>query len=151
MVNIKITIGISHIFCHVDAEKDYTCLKGLLVVNWIQIHNRSLAAIVPRGLSHILISEKICRLSCQASVTEFLLSELNLIKEALESYFDQWADTCPIQSNYILICFFTEQSEWLCTDQSRYSVLTYQDISIWANQTVQILICDLHKKGPIRN
>lgn len=30
----------------IDPEKEYTCQKGLLVVNWDQIHNQNLAAIV---------------------------------------------------------------------------------------------------------
>lgn len=36
----------------VEPEKEYTCQKGIVVVNRAQIHNRNLAAIVYRGLSH---------------------------------------------------------------------------------------------------
>lgn len=48
-------------------------------------------------------------------------SEPNFIKEFLESYFGQWAETSAIQSelhSYILFCIFTNQTEQLHNDQS---------------------------------
>ena len=69
----------------------------------------------------------------------------------MESHFDEWAETCPVQSeqhSYILICIFTNQSEQLHNDQSKYIILTNQDSAIWANRTVQIWVSHLHRNGP---
>ena len=68
-------------------KKENTCKKGLLVVNWTQIHNQNLAAIVYRGLSRTLhLREK--SQSSQASCTAFLLAELPLTRKVLVLYFD---------------------------------------------------------------
>ena len=96
--------------CIADPEKEYTCPKGTLVVNGAQICSQSLAATVYRGLSHTQHFRRRLRLSCQASCTAFLLSNLNLIKEFLESYFHQLAEICRIQLE-LLICTFTNESE----------------------------------------
>lgn len=56
----------------------------------------------------------------------FLPSEPTLIKEFLESYFYQWAETCSVQSelhSYILICTYTNQLE--------HVKQTSQDSAIW--------------------
>lgn len=69
---------------------------------------------------HAVFRGKPLRLSCQASCTVFLLSELNLIKEFLESYFDQLAKTYPVQLEhlmYIHVCIFVDQSEQLHNNQ----------------------------------
>lgn len=42
-------IEVTLLFWYVDAEKEYTCQKGLLVVNWTHIHNQSLAVVVYSG------------------------------------------------------------------------------------------------------
>lgn len=72
----------------VDLKKKYACQKALLVVNWVQIYNQSLAVIVYQGFSHIYFSES-HRPSCQATRIVLLLAKLTLTKEFLELYFDQ--------------------------------------------------------------
>lgn len=52
------TLHVGQSQSYVDPKKEYTCQKGLLVVNRTQIHYQSLAAIICRGLSFILESEK---------------------------------------------------------------------------------------------
>lgn len=73
-------------------------MPGLLIINWAQIHKQSLAAIVYRGLTHTRAYQG--KVADEAAKTPALLadSEHNLIKESLKSYFDQWAETCPVRS-----------------------------------------------------
>lgn len=66
-------------------EKDYTCQKRLLIVNWAQIHNQSLTAVVYRGTSRMLHSRK----KPQMWLPSLLLSEPNFINEFLELHFYQ--------------------------------------------------------------
>lgn len=86
---------------------------------------------------HAVFHGKALRLSCQASCTVFLLSELNLMKEFLESYFDQLAQTYPVQLEhliYMLVCIFVDQSEQLHNNQSELEISANWDRAIWTNQ-----------------
>lgn len=74
--------------------KEYTCEKGLLVVNWAQVHSQNLAAVVYRGLLHTLLIREKPQSGCQASCSGFLPPEPTLIKEFPESCFDRRAKTC---------------------------------------------------------
>lgn len=98
----------------VEPKMECICQEGFLMVNWAQIQNYSLAAIADRGLSH---TPNFRNKWYQASCTVFLPAELTLIKAFLELSFNQWAETCPIQSElcnyYILICIYTKLLEWL--------------------------------------
>lgn len=113
------------------------------MVNWAQIHNPSLVAIVYRAPTptqlHCCTSGKSHKLGRQdSSYTVFLPTKARLYKRLFGMYFDQWAETSPIQSelhSYILICIFTDQSEWLHNDQLGHVIPTNQDIAIWTNQT----------------
>ena len=87
------------------------------MVNWAQIHNHSLAATLCRGLADRTNFREKPQAEWPASCTVFLPAEPNLRREFLESYFNQWADTCPNQSElhrYFLICIFTYQSGSIC-------------------------------------
>lgn len=77
---------------------DYAYQKELFVVNWAQIHKQSLVATVYRGLSGTLRKKP----------------------GFLELYFEQWAETCPVQSeqpSYILMCIFIDLLEQLYNNQ----------------------------------
>lgn len=66
--------------------------------------------------------------------------------------FDQWAETCPIQSDlhsYIFIAFIlTNQSSSIT--MSDHVKPNNQNSAIWTNKIVQIWIPHLHKNRPIR-
>ena len=121
-------------------------VEGLFVVNWAQIHNQSQAGIADRGLPWTLHFRENWQTELLTSHSIFLPSEPTLIKEVFESSFDQWTETCTVQSemNSILICIFTDQSEQLRNDQSEGMILTNQDSPIWNNKTVRIWIPYLH-------
>lgn len=85
-----------------NPEEEYICQEGLLMVHWAQIHNQSLAAIANRSLSHPLPQTEI-----STSCTMLLPAQSTIIRKFLFSSFNQWSETCPVQSelyNYILIC-----------------------------------------------
>lgn len=63
--------------------EEYTCQKGLLIVNWTQSHTQSLAASVYRGLSCMLHFWEKPHTGCQDPCTVLLLSESTLRREFL--------------------------------------------------------------------
>lgn len=98
------------------------------------------------------ISGKSHRLRCQLPSTVLQVSEQNLIKELLVSYFYQWVETCPVLYNQN------------CTAVSSFiPLLTNQSISTTSKNTDQSgqyyvvksdcvnLISHLHKNGLIRD
>lgn len=96
------------------------------MVDWVQIHNKNLAAIADKGLSHRLLSGKNCRLNLSLLLV-LLPVESILMKEFLMLHFNQGAETCPVHlklQSYNLICIFTNQSELLHNNQSEYMKLT---------------------------
>lgn len=121
----------------VSFEKKYI-YQGLLVVNWEQIHNQSLAVIPDRGLS--------CTLHFSGGEAtdgafNFLQSEPTLIREFLVLSF---TETCPIQlksCKYILICISIDQSKLLHNEQPK-CMLTNQHCAFWPElQEFEFFIC----------
>lgn len=108
-------------------------LKRTPRVNRAQIHNQSLAAIVCRSLSHTVHVREKPQIDSSAFYTVILLPELNLIKQFLESYFNQWAETCPIQlelCTYVLFCIFTNQSEQFHNEETGCSILIIRSSAV---------------------
>lgn len=135
-------------------EKEHTCQKGFLAVNWAGIYNKSRAASVYRGhLTYAAFQGKAIDwagppylLYCVPITTAHLYKGVPGILLR--------AETWPFQQDlhsYISICIFTDQSKKLHNDQSECVISTNQDSAHWTNQTVQIKIPHLHKSGPIRD
>lgn len=130
-----------------DTEKKYICQEGLLLVNWVQIHNQSTEAIVGRGLSWPTAFQAAALCFCHLSWPLF-------IKEFLELFFNQWSEACPEKfelQNYSLIYIFADQSEQFLNEQSELAIPNNQDSAIWTNQNVQIKTPNLHRIEPYRN
>lgn len=121
--------------------EEYTCKKGLLVVNWTQIHNKNVAAIVCRGPSYILYFREKPQSGLPASCTALLQSESALRRDQTST---NRTETFSIQlelRNYILI------SSSLTIQIG--SIPISQDSVIWIYQTVRIWSLNLHINGPI--
>ena len=105
------------------------------LLGYIDVAQTILIILIMVGLfldrPHILI--------CQASCPVFALAEPTLMNEFLESYFNQWAETCPVQlklHSYILICIYIDQSKQLHYNQSDPMKLSNWDRQCYMDQTV---------------
>lgn len=72
--------------------------------------------------SHVhYLSGKSCRLSCQPSALSSCCPSRNLIKEFLEFYFNQWAETAQFNWSYRAVSsfasFLTNQSSFVTINQ----------------------------------
>lgn len=114
-------------------EKEHTCQKGFLAVNWAGIYNKSRAASVYRGhLTYAAFQGKaIDWLGRHTSRTAFPLLQLTFIKEFPESYFELRPD--PFNK----ICTAISPFASSLTNQ-RNSTMTNQNVWFQPIRTVLI-------------
>lgn len=137
----------------INPRKDIPVRKGPPAINWAPVHNHRLAAAADSSLPCTPCKYQRKAADGASNILRCVpVSELTLIRDFLESYFNR---PKPALSNqiYAAMSSFT----YLLTNQSS-SITTNQDaqfqpirtVLMWTNLTVQIQILHLHKNGPIR-
>ena len=131
--------------CHCSCMRVPVHLPWLL--GYIDVAQTILIILIMVGLfldrPHILI--------CQASCPVFALAEPTLMNEFLESYFNQWAETCPVPlglCSSILTCIITNDSGSIMTNHNVIPIS--QDCAVWTKQCKFGLLISI-KNGPMRD
>lgn len=119
--------------------EEYTCPKGLLMVNWLKFITRVSQPLFTKAPNAHCTSVRL-QMGCQASCAVFLSAELILIRELPGSKFDQldWDFPCPIivSQLYLHLHLYQPFLAGQCfLDQS--------NVRIWSPH--------LHEKGPVRD